>query len=205
MTRKLFAAAALAALCTVARAGQEFRFDGKTVQDPKTGFTVLGEKKDGIIAATSARDHYGLILPWVDEGWTFTVGDSPLLKGAGGLFNLTLSVEECDETAERHLKTVQQRLAEAGRMKGVEKSEIVTFGKEPVLRMRVDAATASGRTEFRGVKMIHLHAAERSGRFVYVLHLSRVIPAEEAASFDEKPLLSFATVGFRADFMRDEK
>lgn len=204
MHRKLLAAAALAALCTAARAGQELRFSGEMVQEPKSGFTVLGEKKDGIIAVTSAGHHYSLVLPWAGD-WTFTLDDSPLLKGTSGLFNLTLSVEETGETPARYLRTVQARLADSGRMKGVEANEIVTFRKEPVLRIMVDAAGASGRSEFRGVKMIHLHAAERVGRLVYVLHLSRVIPAEEVGKFDDKLLLSFATVGFRTDFMRDGK
>jgi hypothetical protein len=203
MTRPLLAAAALLTLCTAARADQELRFRGEMVQEPKTGFTVLGEKKDGIIAVTSAAYHYSLVLPWQEE-WTFTVGDSPLLKGSSGLVNLTLSVEECDESPEDHLRTVKARLADSGRMKGVERSEIVTFKKEPVLRMMVDAAQASGKREFRGVKMIHLHSVERVGRLVYVLHLSRVIPAEEVAKFDDKLMLSFATVGFRSDFMRGE-
>ena len=204
MNRKPFAGTALALLCTVAVADPELRFSGKTVQDPKTGLTILGEEKDRAIAVTSLRDHYSLILPWTED-WRFTVGRSPLLKGASGLVNLTLSVEECDETARQHLETVQRQLAESGRLKGVEKSEIVTFRKEPVLLIVLDAAAASGSAEFKGVKMIHLHAAERVGRLVYVLHLSSVIPAEVAASFDEKPLLNFATLGFRADFMRDEK
>lgn len=202
MTPKLLAAAALLVLGTPAHAGQEVRFSGEMVQDSKTGFTVLGEKKDGIIAVTSAAHHYSLALPWTED-WAFTQGEAPLLKGASGLYNLTLSVEECDESAEQHLKTVQARLAESGRMKGVEKSELVSFKKEPVLRILVDAATASGKREFQGVKMIHLHSAERVGRLVYVLHLSRVIPAEEVASFDDRRMLSFATVGFRSDFMRE--
>jgi len=201
MIRRLLATAALASLCTVARAGQQFRFHGEMIQDDRTGLTVIGEEKDRIVAVTSARHHYSLVLPWTED-WRFDVADAPLLKGTSGLLNLTLSVEECDESAKSHLRTLQARLAEGGRLKGVEKSEIISHRGEPVLRLVIDAAAASGKREFRGVKMVHLHAAERVGRLVYVLHLSRVIPADEAAQFDGRPLLSFATVGFRADFLR---
>jgi hypothetical protein len=31
-----------------------------------------------------------------------------------------------------------------------------------------------------------------------------VIPSREAASFEEKALLNYATAGFQVDFMRDE-
>lgn len=204
MIRQLLAAAALASLCTVARADQEQRFTGDMIQDERSGWTVVGEKKDGIVAVTSAQHHYSLLLPWTDD-WSFTQGESPLLKGTSGLVNVTLSVEESDEPPARYLRALQARLTGSGRMKGVEKSELLEHRKEPVLRMMVDAAAASGSEEFRGVKLIHLHAAERVGGVVYVLHLSRVIPADEARTFDDKLLLSFATVGFRADFMREER
>lgn len=203
MIRTLLAAA-LVTLCTAARAGVEIRFSGEAVQESKSGFTVLGEPKEHVVAVSSARDHYSLILPWTED-WIFTLDDAPLLKGQSGLFNLTLSVEECDESPERHLRALQARLGQSGLLKGVEKSEIVTYKKEPVLRLVVDAEGASGRSEFRGVKLLHLHAVERVGRRCYVQHLSRVIPAEQAKSFDDKLLLSLVTVGFRADFMRGDR
>ena len=205
MIARLAIATLLAALCGSARAGVEYRFTGELIQDPRTGFTVIGEKKDGIVAVTSARHHYSLVLPWGDD-WKLTADeDGALLKGTSGLVNLTLSVAESDEPPERFLRSLQARLKDSGQLKGVEKSEVVTFRKEPVLRILVDAEAASGRREFRGVKMVHVHAAERVGNVVYLLHLSRVIPAEEARAFDDKLLLSFATVGFRADFMREPK
>lgn len=201
MTHKLAAAATLAALCAVARAG-EHRFTGETIQDGRTGLAVVGEKKDGIVSVTSTRHHYSLLLPWATD-WEFTEDDSALLKGTSGMVTLTLSEEESAETPERHLRTLQARLGGSGRLKGVEKSEIVTFKKEPVLRILVDAEGASGKAEFRGMKLLHLHSAKRCGRLVYVLHLALVIPADEAKGYDDKLLRSFATVGFRADYLRE--
>jgi hypothetical protein len=201
MNQKLVAAATLAALCAVARAG-EHRFTGETIQDGGTGFAVVGEKKDGIVSVTSARHHYSLLLPWATD-WTFTEDDSALLKGTSGMVTLTLSEEESEATPERHLRTLQSRLSGSGRLKGVEKSEIVTFKREPILRILVDAEGASGRPEFRGMKLLHLHSAKRFGKLVYVLHLALVIPADEAKGYDDKLLRSLATVGFRADYLRD--
>jgi hypothetical protein len=203
MRTKLPAAVALALLCAHAGAGEPHHFKGKMVQDGKTGLTVMGEKKDGIVIVTSLRYHYSLVLPWGAD-WTLTEDDGALLKGNAGLVNLTLSAEESDESPERQLQGVKARLAEPGRVKGLEKIELITHRKEPVLRNVVDGEKASGSRDFRGVKVLNLFAAKRWGKVAYLLHLSRVIPSGEAASFDEKALLNYATVGFQVDFMRDE-
>jgi hypothetical protein len=203
LTRKHLVAAAIALLCTVARAGSEYRFKGETIEDHRDGFTVVGKKDDGLLAVASNQLHYILMLPFAED-WTFTTGEPALLKGNSGLTNLTLSVEACAETPEQHLRTLQAALAKSGDLKGVEKSEVVTFRDEPVLRVVMDGEVASGKHELHGVKMVHFYTAKRWGRVVYVLHLSRVIPAKEVSAFDEKPLLSFVTLGFRVDFMREE-
>jgi hypothetical protein len=203
MRSKLPAAVALALLCAHAGAGEPHRFKGKMVQDGKTGLTIMGEQKDGIVIVTSLRHHYSLVLPWGVD-WTLTEDDGALLKGSAGLVNLTLSAEESDESPERQLQGVKARLAEPGRVKGLEKLELITHRKEPVLRNVVDGEKASGSRDFRGVKVLNLFAAKRWGKVAYLLHLSRVIPSREAASFEEKALLNYATAGFQVDFMRDE-
>lgn len=203
MRSKLFAVV-VALLCASASAsgGREHRFTGKMIQYGETGLTVMGEEKEKIIVVSSLRHHYSLVLPYGVD-WVVSEDDDPLLKGNSGLVNVTLSAEETDESPERHLQGVKARLSEPGRIKGLEKLELVTYRKEPVLRNVVDGEKASGSREFRGVKILNVFTAKRWGKVVYLLHLSRVIPAADAASTDEKPFMNFATVGFQVDFMRD--
>jgi hypothetical protein len=203
MTHKLLAAAALTLLCGSALAGQEVRFHGEPIQDAPSGLTVLGAKERGLVAVTSARHHYSLVLPY-GEDWTFSVDEGALLKGSSGLLNVTLSEETADGSPERTLLGVKERLSEPGRVKGLEEVELTAFKKEPVLRTVVDARAATGADEFRGVKLFHVFGAKRSGKGAYLLHLSRVVPAAEAAAFDVKPLLSLVTTGFRVDFQQGD-
>lgn len=199
MTRTLLAAAVLSLLCGSALAGEEYRFHGEPVQDASSGLTILGAKERGLVAVTSARHHYSLVLPY-GEDWSFSVEEGALLKGRSGLLNVTLSEETADGSPDRTLAGVKERLSEPGRVKGLEKMELTAFKKEPVLRSVVDAHAATGSDEFRGVKLFHVFGAKRAGKGAYLLHLSRVVPAAEAAAFDVKPLLSLVTTGFRVDF-----
>ena len=187
-----------------AGAERKLSFTGKLVEEKKDGITIVGEKDKGLLAITSARFHYALILPYA-ENWVFTLGDSDLLKGNAGLVNLTLSAFNTDMTPGQYLEGQKKGLREPGRVKGLEKIEVMQFKNEPVLRNVVDAEIASGSEGFRGVKMINFFTAKRWGKVLYVLHLSRVLPPKDRKTFNEKMFLNMATAGFHVDFMRDEE
>jgi len=69
--------------------------------DEDSGLTVYGEKKAGIIAVTSYKYHYALILPF-SKKWTFTPNDGILLKGNSDLINVSLWSETFKDTPDQH-------------------------------------------------------------------------------------------------------
>lgn len=184
-------------------AERTLRFTGKTVQEEAGGITILGRKDRGLLAVTSTRFHYALILPYA-ENWVFTLDDSSLLRGNSGLVNLTLSAFETDKKPAQFLEGYKKRLEQSERVKGVEKSEIITVNNEPVFRNVVDGEIVGGSAEFRGVKIVHFFGAKRRDSVIYLLHLSRVVPPKERESFKEKTFLDMVTAGFQVDFMKDE-
>ena len=196
----------LVALHAAPGAGAERKiyFTGKLVEEQGDGITIVGEKDKGLLAISSARFHYALILPYA-ENWVFTLGDSDLLRGNAGLVNLTLSAFKTDKTPGQYLEGQKKWLREPGRVKGLEKIEVMQFKNEPVLRNVVDGEVAGGSEGFRDVKMINFFTAKRWGEILYVLHLSRVLPPKDRKTFDETMFLNMITAGFHVDFMRDEE
>lgn len=179
------------------------RFTGKTVQEEAAGITILGKKDKGLLAVTSSRFHYSLILPYAED-WVFILDDSSLLRGNSGLINLTLSAVETDKKPAQFLEGYRKRLEQSERVKGMEKSEIITVNNDPVFRNVIDGEIAGGSAEFRGIKMVHFFGAKRRDSVMYLLHLSRVVPPTERETFTEKTFLDMVTAGFQVDFMKEE-
>ncbi len=186
----------------VARADENIYFKGRLVQDKRDGITIAGDKDKGLIAITSLRFHYSLVLPYAED-WVFTLEGGSLLKGHSGLINLTLSADRNDETPEQYLKTHKRLLLANPAVKGVEKMEMVAYKEEPVLREIQDGEAASGDKKFRGVRVYHFFTAKRWKRDLFLLHLSKVVPPKE--TFNEKQYLGLVTMGFGVDFMREGK
>ncbi len=193
----------LCGMALTAAAGEKLSFKGKMVQSDREGITIMGEKDDGLLIVTNLKYHYALMLPYAED-WVFTTGNPELLKGNAGLVNLTLWVKKSGKTPTQYLETHKKWLMEPGRTKGLETIEIITHKNQPVLRDIVDGEKAAGSGNFRGVKIVNFFSAKKWGKYIYVLHLSRVVPPEEKKSFDEKKFLNMITAGFHVDFMRDE-
>jgi len=187
-------------LAMAAGSAETIRFTGSMVQDKRDGITIVGEKDSGLIAVTSLRFHYALMLPYAED-WTFTREQGSLLRGTAGPVNLTLSAERNNETPARHLERHKKDILSNPAAKGIGRIEVVTFKDEPVLREVQDGEAASGDARFRGVKVHHFFAAKRWEKDLYVLHLSKVVGPGDR--LDEKLFLNMVTKGFNVDFMRE--
>jgi hypothetical protein len=167
--------------------------------DNAYGLTVMPDDEKTILAVTSSKYHYSLILPYTEQ-WSFDWSDAPKLTGNSGLYNLSVVIYQTDKSSREFLKEHKAWLEEPGRVPGLVKAEMLKHRGERVLRTVIDLAKVGGGA-FKGKTQHNYFNTRKHGDLVYYEHLSKIVEQKEAPLF-QKVALDCVTVGFSADFMR---
>jgi len=189
----------LAGVAACASGPTQIAYRGGEVIDDPTGIIVKSDDDKKIIAVTSWNDHYALILPYRTD-WKFTVERGKRLRGNGGPMNVTLMMERYQITPEDEIKYIRNHLTSDKHPMPPDKTEVLKVNGEPVLRTEINAERID--KAFKGVKHINYYSAKTWKGMLYTLHVSQVVGAEEAKTFNEGPLRAYVTKGFSVEFMR---
>ena len=196
----LLLAAGLAACATgPTSAPTEVLYRGKNVTHDGTGLIVQGSAEKGIVVVTNWNDHYALALPYSTD-WKFTVERGSRLRGGGGNFNLTLTIEPSPLSPDEQMKSVRSWATSDKNRLPPDRSELITVNGEPVLRTEINLERVD--KAFKGGKHVNYYSAKNWKGTLYTLHISEIVPPEDVGKFSEKNLRFFATKGFSVEFMR---
>jgi hypothetical protein len=91
-----------------------------------------------VIVVTNYRDHYALLLPYSTE-WKFSVERGRRLRGTGGGFNVTLTIEASDLSPDAQMKYVRTNVTSDRNPLPPDKTELMSVNGEPVLRTEINA------------------------------------------------------------------
>jgi hypothetical protein len=201
MKKKWFAFLLLAGLaaCATAPTPSSIVFRGIEVIDDATGLIVQADEQKSLVAVTNWKDHYALILPYSTD-WKFTVERGRRLRGTAGRFNVTLSMEASDLSPEAQMKYVRTWATSDKNRLPPDKTELMTINGEPILRTEINAERVD--KVFKGTKHVNYYSAKNWKGTLYTLHISEVVPPEDAKKFSEKRMRDYVTKGFAVDFMR---
>ena len=190
--------AGLAACASVPPSG-EVQYRGTDVTDSATGLIVQGDEKKALIVVTNDKDHYALLLPYSTR-WKFSVEQGRRLRGNGGLFNVTLTIEASDISPDAQMKYVRTWATSDKNPLPPDKAELLSVNGEPVLRTEINAERVD--KAFKGTRHINYYSAKSWKGTLYTLHISEVIPPEDAKKYSENRMRSYVTKGWSVDFMR---
>jgi hypothetical protein len=185
--------------CATAPTSNQILYRGGELTDERTGTIVQGSEEKNLIVVTNWNDHYALALPYSNE-WQFTVERGRRLRGTGGTFNVTLTIEPSSKTPDEQMKYVRNWATSDENRLPPDKSELLSANGETVLRTEINAERVD--KAFKGVKHVNYYSAKNWKGTLYILHISDVVPPEKARTFNEKRMRDYATKGFSVDFMR---
>lgn len=187
------------AACASAPTPGNVQFRGTDVTDSATGLIVQGDEKKALIVVTNYKDHYALLLPYSTE-WTFSVERGRRLRGSGGRFNVTLTIEASELSPDAQMKYVRTNVTSDRNPLPPDKTELMSVNGEPVLRTEINAERVD--KAFKGTKHINYYSAKNWKGTLYTLHISEVVPPEDAKKFSENRMRTYVTKGWSVDFMR---
>jgi hypothetical protein len=201
MKKNRFAFLLLAGLAACASAPMpgNVQYRGTDVTDDATGLIVQGDEKKSLIVVTSYRDHYALLLPYSTE-WKFTVERGRRLRGTGGRFNVTLTIEASDLSPDAQMKYVRTWVSSDKNPLPPDRTELMSVNGETVLRTEINAERVD--KAFKGTKHINYYSAKNWKGTLYTLHISEVVPPEDAKKYSENRMRNYVTKGWSVDFMR---
>src|SRR2546422_5756829 len=187
------------AACATAPTPTEVLYRGAPVTHDATGTIVRSDDEKTMIVVTNWNDHYALVLPYSTD-WKFTVERGSRLRGTGGSFNVTLSIEASALSPDEQMKYVRTWATSDKHRLPPDKTELLTANGEPVLRTEINGERVD--KAFKGMKHINYYSAKNWKGTLYTLHISEAVSSEQAKKFNEKRMRDYVTKGFSVDFMR---
>ena len=179
-------------------------YRGFDLIERESGINVTAGHEERIIAVTSTRSNYSLILPYSDK-WDFSWREGYLLQGRSGGVNVVLRAMVTEETPDEHLRKLKRNLEQPGTMPGLEGARIIRHRGERVLVTVVDGARATETRSLSGVKHLNLFSARKWKSALYLLHISTPYLEAGGSAGIRDEFLDYSTAGFSASYMRDHK
>lgn len=177
-------------------------FRGYSLIEREAGINVTAGAESDIIAVSSARHHYSIILPYSDK-WDFSWKEGYLLIGRAGPVNVVLRATVTGGSPDAHLDRLKETLAQPGAVPGLESVRIVRYRGENVLITIVDGARATDSRALAGVKHLNVFSVRKWKNLLYRLNIS--MPYRKGSDSKElrRQFLDYATAGFSVSYMRD--
>lgn len=179
-------------------------FRGDNLTERESGINVTAGEDGDIIAVSSNRHHYSLVLPYSD-GWDFSWKEGYLLTGSAGPVNVVLRATVSEDSPLEHLSLLRKMLKKPGAVPGLESARIVKHRGDMVLITVVDGAEAAGSEALNGVKHLNVFSVRKWKNLLYRLNISTPYVKGKGDSELRAEILDYATAGFSASYMRDHK
>lgn len=177
-------------------------YRGHNLIERESGINVTAIKESGIVAVTSSRYHYSIILPYFDE-WDFSWKSGQLLSGKSGGVNLNLTAIRSEDSPSAHLKKLRKVMSGPGVIPGMESMRLIRHNGERVLVTVVDGAKATDAEALSGVKHLNIFSLRKRKDVLYMLHLSTPYMEADGAKGLREEFLDYVTSGFDVNYMRD--
>ena len=177
-------------------------FRGYSLTEREAGINVTAGAGGDIIAVSSARHHYSIILPHSDK-WDFSWKEGYLLIGRAGSVNVVLRATVTGDSPEAHLGRLKETLEQPGAVPGLESARIVRHRGEKVLVTIVDGARATDSKALDGVKQLNVFSVRKWENLLYRFNIS--VPYRKGSNSKKlrRQFLDYATAGFSVSYMRD--
>lgn len=177
-------------------------FKGEALKERKSGINVTPDDARKIIAVTSSRNNYSLILPYSEE-WLFTWREGYLLIGKAGNINADLLAVSSKDSPRQYLEDLRRKMTESDSLMGLESAEIIPHRGQYVLVAVMDGEEALVSERYNGLKHLNVFTVRKWRSSLYLLHLSISVPPDSASQQTREQFLDFATAGFSVSYMRD--
>jgi len=177
-------------------------FRGENLTEREAGINVTAGEDGNIIAVSSNRNHYSLVLPY-STGWEFSWKEGYLLVGSAGPVNVVLRATVSEDSPVEHLSMLRSMLKQPGAVPGLESARIIKHRGEMVLVTVVDGARATDSKALDGVKHLNVFSVRKWKNLLYRLNISMPYVKGKGDSELRGEILDYATAGFSASYMRD--
>lgn len=179
-------------------------FQGEDLIERESGINVTAGENGDIIAVSSNRNHFSLVLPYSD-GWEFSWKEGYLLIGKAGPVSVVLRATVSDESALEHLGNLRGLLRQPGAVPGLESVRVIKHRGDMVLVTVVDGAKATESKALDGVKQLNVFSVRKWKNLLYRLNISTPYVKGKGERELRDEILDYATAGFSASYMRDHK
>jgi hypothetical protein len=179
-------------------------YRGENLTERESGINVTSDADGNVIAVSSKRHHYSLVLPYSDK-WDFSWKEGYLLIGSAGPVNVVLRATVTGDSPETHLKMLKGMLQRRGAVPGLESARMVKYRGDLVLVTVVDGAKATDSVALDGVKHLNVFSVRKWKNLLYRLNISTPFVKGKGERELRSEILDYATAGFSASYMRDHK
>jgi hypothetical protein len=179
-------------------------YRGENLTERESGINVTADADGNIIAVSSQRHHYSLVLPYSDK-WDFSWKEGYLLIGSAGPVSVVLRATVTEDSPGSHLKMLREMLKRPGAVPGLESARLVKHRGDVVLVTVVDGARATDSEALDGVKHLNVFSVRKWKNLLYRLNISTPYVKGKGARELRSEILDYATAGFSSSYMRDHK
>lgn len=182
---------------------KKIKFKEKTVMDEDTGTTITTDENKSIMAISSLKYHFVIILPYYNNWEVEVDGKQYILFAHHERMNVSLDIfQNKHKKKSKYLKEFKKRLLKNKKKLGIEELKIIKHRKDSILVTVVDVYTLTNNEDFKGIKQINYFSTKSYRDERFSLHIS-IIQTDPKIELNNKEILDFITVGFNIDFERN--
>lgn len=178
------------------------KFRGENLNEKHYGINVITTEHRDVLAVTSTKHFYSLILPYSDS-WDFSWKEGFLLLGNSGSVHVTLSALISQETPSQHLRRLRDTQSAINAIEGLNSAEIVSHRGMDVLVSIVSGTATLDNGNYNNFQHLNLFTARKWKNALYRLHISTPLTDESRLADIRKEFMDYATAGFSVSYMRN--
>lgn len=177
------------------------KFRGDNLYEERSGINVIATQEQDVLAVTSTKYNYSLILPYA-ENWDFSWKEGFLLLGNSGPVHVTLSAALTEDSALKHLKRLRDSQSALNAIDGLQSARIIRHRGVNVLVSMVNGVAKLKGGNNGSFQHLNIFTARKWKNALYRLHISVPLSGAMDPGKVRSEFLDYATAGFSVTYMR---